>query len=149
MFRDGETAMAIEVRGLAPLLQVFDMPTSLRFYRDVLGFRVAGTDGKTMPQNDWVLLELDGAQVMLNTVYEADARPLAPDPVRIGAHEDTCIYFGCPNVDAAYTYLREKGLKLDPPKVAPYGMKQLYLHDPDGFALCFQWRTEKTVQGEV
>jgi hypothetical protein len=19
-------------------------------------------------------------------------------------------------------------------------MKQLYLHDPDGFALCFQWR---------
>jgi glyoxylase I family protein len=82
-------------------------------------------------------------------VYEADARPPAPDPVRIGAHEDTSIYFGCPNVDAAYTYLREKGLKLDPPKVAPYGMKQLYLHDPDGFALCFQWRTEKTLQGEV
>jgi hypothetical protein len=96
-----------------------------------------------------VLLELDGAQVMLNTVYEADARPPASDPVRIGAHEDTCIYFGCPNVDAAYTYLREKGLKLDPPKVAPYGMKQLYLHDPDGFALCFQWRTEKNLQGEV
>jgi catechol 2,3-dioxygenase-like lactoylglutathione lyase family enzyme len=57
--------MAIEVRGLAPLLQVFDMPTSIIFYRDVLGFRIAGTDGKTVPNNDWVLLELDGAQLML------------------------------------------------------------------------------------
>ena len=25
------------------------------------------------------------------------------------------------------------------PKVAPYGMKQLYLTDPDGYLLCFQW----------
>jgi glyoxylase I family protein len=28
------------------------------------------------------------------------------------------------------------------PKVAPYGMKQLYVHDPDGFSLCFQWKAE-------
>jgi hypothetical protein len=27
----------------------------------------------------------------------------------------------------------------DPPKVAPYGMKQLYVTDPDGYILCFQW----------
>ena len=26
------------------------------------------------------------------------------------------------------------------PRVAPYGMKQLYLSDPDGYNLCFQWR---------
>ena len=99
--------MAIEVRGLAPLLQVFDMPTSITFYCDVLGFRIVGTDGKAVPNNDWVLLELGGAQVMLNTAYETDARPPAPDAVRIGAHEDTCIYFRCPDVDAAYTYLHE------------------------------------------
>ena len=35
--------MAIEVQGLAPLLQVFDMPTSIRFYRDLLGFTVVTT----------------------------------------------------------------------------------------------------------
>ena len=141
--------MAIEVRGLAPLLQVFDMPTSITFYCDVLGFRIVGTDGKAVPNNDWVLLELGGFQVMLNTAYETDARPPAPDAVRIGAHEDTCIYFGCPDVDAAYTYLHEKRVKLDPPKVAPYGMKQLYLRDPDGFALCFQWRAKKDVKAEA
>ena len=35
--------MAINVRGLTPLLQVYDMPTSMRFYRDVLGFEVVHT----------------------------------------------------------------------------------------------------------
>ena len=30
--------MGIELRGVCALLQVFDMPTSVRFYRDVLGF---------------------------------------------------------------------------------------------------------------
>ena len=35
--------MAIEIRGMAPLLQVFDMPTSIAFYRDVLRFEVVTT----------------------------------------------------------------------------------------------------------
>jgi len=35
--------MAIEIRGMAPLLQVFDMPASIVFYRDVLGFQVKST----------------------------------------------------------------------------------------------------------
>jgi glyoxylase I family protein len=52
-------------------------------------------------------------------------------------------YFGCPDVDAAYIYLRDKGVELKPPKIAPYGMKQLYLLDPDGYNLRFQWRAEK------
>jgi len=30
----------MDIHGIAPLLQVFDMPTSLHFYRDVLGFTV-------------------------------------------------------------------------------------------------------------
>jgi uncharacterized glyoxalase superfamily protein PhnB len=41
-------------------------------------------------------------------------------------------------VDGAYEHLRSKGLEVKPPKVAPYGMKQLNVSDPDGYALCFQ-----------
>ena len=29
--------MALDIHGIAPLLQVFDMPIAVRFYRDVLG----------------------------------------------------------------------------------------------------------------
>lgn len=135
--------MPVDIRGMAPLLQVFDMPTSIAFYRDVLGFEVKLTDGKPVPDNDWVLLELNEVQVMLNTAYEREHRPPTPDGKRVAAHDDTCLYFGCPDPDAAYDYLLAKGVKLKPPSTAPYGMRQLYLHDPDNYSLCFQWRAEK------
>ena len=131
--------MGIEIRGMAPLLQVFDMPMSIAFYRDVLGFEVASTSTPRGEHFDWALLRLNGVEVMLNTAYEEEERPAAPDPGRIAAHEDTCLYFGCPDVDAAYAYLRARGVAAEEPKVAPYGMKQLYLRDPDGYSLCFQW----------
>jgi uncharacterized glyoxalase superfamily protein PhnB len=57
------------------------------------------------------------------------------------------LYFGCPDVDGAYRHLKAKGVAVDPPKVAWYGMKQLYLTDPDGFGICFQWRVEDRDQG--
>ena len=31
--------MAVDIKGMTPLLQVFDMATSLKFYCDVLGFQ--------------------------------------------------------------------------------------------------------------
>ena len=131
--------MGIDIRGMAPLLQVFDMPTSITFYRDVLGFEVVTTSKPRGEHFDWALLRLQGVELMLNTAYEQDARPPAPDPARIAAHDDTAIYFGCPDVDAAYAHLRRRGIAAKEPEVAHYGMKQLYLHDPDGYNLCFQW----------
>jgi catechol 2,3-dioxygenase-like lactoylglutathione lyase family enzyme len=129
--------MAIQVRGLAPLLGVYDMPSSIRFYRDVLGFEVVATSA---PGDDfgWALLSLDGTEVMLNTAYD-DGRPPEPDAARIATHRDMTMYFGCPDVDGAYEHLRARGVDARPPEVAYYGMKQLYVRDPDGFGLCFQW----------
>jgi glyoxylase I family protein len=76
---------------------------------------------------------------MLNTAFEFDSRPPAPDPAHIAAHGDTGLFIGCPDVDKAYRYLRDNGVDVKEPKVAPYGMKQLYLKDPDGFGICLQW----------
>ena len=135
--------MNIEVRGVCVLVQVFDMPTSIRFYRDILGFEVVQT---TTPregdQFDWGLLRLNDTEVMLNTAYEQEFRPAQPDPARIAAHGDTCLYFSCPDVDTAYRYLRAHGIDVKEPQIAPWGSKQLYLQDPDGYTLCFQWPTE-------
>jgi glyoxylase I family protein len=135
--------MPIDMRGLCPLIQVFDMPTSLRFYRDVLGFEV--TDHAPLHAEDdfgWCWLRLNGTELMLNTAYDYGERPPAPDPARVAAHEDTCNYIGCPDVDAAYEFLRAKGLNVKKPHVTHYGMKQLYVTDPDGFGVCFQWKAE-------
>jgi len=38
---NGRLLMGIKVEGICKLLEVFDMPTSVAFYRDVLGFDIA------------------------------------------------------------------------------------------------------------
>jgi len=125
------------IGGFATLIQVFDMPTSLAFYRDVLGFQVisdAPEDGRC----DWVWLKSGESELMLNTAYEADDRPPAPDLARIAAHADVTLYFGCDNVESAHTELRARGIATREPFVTGYGMKQLYLKDPDGYEICLQ-----------
>lgn len=133
--------MPIQINGMAPLLQVFDMPTSLAFYVDILGFRIVNASGP-IPHCGWAHLALGDTALMLNTMYEDHDRPSEADPQRVIAHGDTAMYFGCPDVDAVYRHLLEKGINPGPPMVTSYGMRQLYVKDPDGYNLCFQWTSE-------
>jgi len=129
--------MELKIGGLCPLLQVFDMPASIRFYRDVLGFKVVSP----VPDDDacdWVLLDLDGSELMLNTAYESGSRPAKLAPVRTASHRDTALFFDCADVDEACAALRLQGLDVSDPVVRDYGMKQLHLTDPDGYEICLQ-----------
>ena len=106
--------MAIEVQGLAPMVQVFDMPRSIRFYRDVLGFTVTERSKAMSDDPDdvnWAMLRLSNATIMLNTAYDPDDVPEAPDAGRWSGHQDTCLYFGCPDVDGAYQHLVAQGFE--------------------------------------
>ena len=129
--------MSIPVNGVTALLEVFDMPTSVAFYRDKLGFAVAQTSG---PGDDftWALLALGGAHLMLNTAYDEGERPTEPEDARVAAHTDTALFFQCQDVDAAHRHLRAKGVEVEEPRLTDYGMRQIWLKDPDGFRLCFQ-----------
>jgi glyoxylase I family protein len=129
--------MAIKIDGMVPLIQVFNMPASLRFYRDVLGFEVVSDSGNG-DDSSWIWLRLNDADLMLNDQYEPGHVPLGPPAERTKWHEDTCLYFGCPDVDEAYEYLISKDIKADPPIITSYGMKQLYFRDPDNYNICLQ-----------
>ncbi|SRR5687768_8685033 len=128
--------MPIEIEYLTPLIQVFNMPRSLAFYRDLLGFGVV-TDSGSGDDSSWVWLQLNGCHLMLNDQYEPGHVPDAPPPDRAKWHQDTALYFGA-DPDAVYDYLISKGLSPKPPGNASYGMRQLSLRDPDGYNLCFQ-----------
>jgi catechol 2,3-dioxygenase-like lactoylglutathione lyase family enzyme len=128
----------IKVEGGAPLLQVFDMPTSLAFYRDKLGFEVTMDSGQG-DDSSWVMLKLGDVTLMLNDQYEPGSRPAAPPAERTRWHNDTAIYFGCPDVEGAYEQLREQGLDAKAPYITGYGFKAIDLADPDGYQLCFHW----------
>jgi len=127
----------MQLSELCTLISVFDCNVSVEFYQTALGFEVHDQAGRP----DWVWLKRGDINLMLNTMYDPDDTPQEPDPDRKRAHEDTILYFGCPDVDAAYRDLVAMGVELDPPKTAHYGMRQLYFHDPDNYSICLQWRS--------
>ncbi len=79
---------------------------------------------------------------MPTTMYEADARPELPDPLRVLQHDDMTMFFGCRDLDGLYKDLIARGVTVRAPVKRDYGMTQLWLEDADGYGLCFQWRSE-------
>jgi glyoxylase I family protein len=134
----------MDIHGIAPLLAVFDMPIAVNFYRDILGFEVVMTSQPGQENYGWALLRLHGADLMLNTAFDDDQRPDSLDPERRLAHRDMSLYFDCSDLDAAYRHLVAHGVDAEEPFDQPYGMRQLYLRDPDGYSLCFQHPTRRT-----
>jgi catechol 2,3-dioxygenase-like lactoylglutathione lyase family enzyme len=111
------------------LLLVEDLDRSIAFYRDQLGFSLGGTaeaDGKIF----WCRLQRGGASLMLEQAEEA----LPPGERGRGVH----FYFVCEDAEAMYRELSERGLEIGPPSVAYYGMKQIFVPEPDGYSICFE-----------
>jgi catechol 2,3-dioxygenase-like lactoylglutathione lyase family enzyme len=122
------------IHGLSPLLYVDDMDRSAAFYGNKLGFEMTqqwAPEGKLQ----WCLLKRGNAEVMLQQANEEDGMAEARG-------HGVIFFFGCENADGVHAELLANGLPLEPPKVAFYGMKQLFLKDPDGYELCFQNRVE-------
>ena len=133
--------MALTVQGGCPLLQVWDMPTAIAFYRDILGFEVLETNDPAPGDDvDWCWLRAGTVELMLNTQYERDERPAGQDPARRAIHADTCLFRGCQDLDAARTHLLAHGIEAPPPVTRDYGMRQLGFQDPDGYGICLQWK---------
>ena len=124
--------MALTISGMVPLLEVFDLPKAVAFYRDVLGFEMVAGD-----ESWWCMLKLGDTSLMLNTAYERDERPPAPEPPRVRAHADTSLYFSSPDLDGIYEHLQTKGWSVTAPEVTSYGMRQISTRDPDGFQIFF------------
>jgi uncharacterized glyoxalase superfamily protein PhnB len=123
------------VRELVPLLFVQNIETSVAFYRDALGFEVAGTwqpDDKLA----WCRLEREGCALMLQQATEEDGPPESRG-------HGIAFFFICDDAAKIHDELISRGMHLSPPKDAFYGMKQVYVKDPDGYELCFESPTEK------
>lgn len=80
--------MSYSPLGLTPLIGVFDMPRALAFYRDVLGFVVVSASPEVETVEGrfshwiWMWLRFGGAEIMLNTQYDSNERPMQPPEKR-------------------------------------------------------------------
>jgi len=123
------------VRELWPLLLVQDIERSLAFYRDRLGFELVG-EARSGERMYWCRLQLGGASIMLQ-------QAAAEDGPAEGRGRGVSFYFVCDDADQVFADLTARGLKLDPPSIAYYGMKQLFVPEPDGYSICFESPTQQ------
>ena len=118
-----------------PLLTVQDIEHSVAFYRDHLGFAVCGRAADADGRLFWCRLERGGSSLMLQQADKED-----------GPTEDrgrgVALYFICDDVDAVHAELAAFGLRVEAPRVTTYGMKQLFVPEPDGYEICFESPTE-------
>ena len=116
-----------------PIVYCDDLPRSLRFYRDLLGFRVTFAHPE-QGEPGFVALQLgEGAELALADVRDPDAVPLHGKTVRpaSGHGFELCVY--ADDVDDAVSALRAAGVRvLAEPADQPWGDRMAYVEDPQG-----------------
>jgi len=128
------TERRARVHQMWPLLVVQDISRSIGFYRDQLGFVLVGSaesNGKVY----WCRMERQGSVLMLQQADEEDG------PAE-GRGRGVSLYFICDDSESMHAELAARGLQLNPPSVAYYGMKQLFVPEPDGYSICFESPTK-------
>ena len=123
-------ANATTLRTLVPLCVVEDIAASVRFYGLMLDFRLTHAwepDGKLT----WCQMTRNDVGIMLQQVCAGDN---LPQPRGAGV----TLYIHCDDAEDVFLRLQERGVEVDPPITTFYGMKQVYVTDPDGYGLCFQ-----------
>lgn len=126
---------------LVPELSVCDLTQSLRFYRDLLGFRLR----YARPEEGFAYLEREGAEIMLDQIglgRDFDAALRAGDrPFGRGVN----LQIRTASVAPLLSALADAGLPLHlPPEDRWYrrdkvetGNRQFIVSDPDGYLLRF------------
>lgn len=132
----------MRINAVTPMLGVSDIEVSLAFYRDLLGFRVESSftpAGHAKPS--WARLVSGGAEIMLSGHAGAKTTPAA-----VEAHADAHLYIMTDNLlevrDRAGR-LGGSGWPVRGPWVRFYGIKEIELHDPDGYTLVVGENTDE------
>jgi len=134
---DSDAATTIRFEGAVPQFTVPDLVRTAEYYRDVLGFQIAGYwDGARVSKvgdasSVFAIVWRDQVQVFFNRADHPD--------VRTGqAKEAPDTYLRVIGIDALAEELRTRGADiLDGPEDRIYGQREIVVKDCNGLILCF------------
>jgi len=121
---------------LRPMLSVVDLPRTIRFYSEKLGFRVTSTFGDPVV---WCELHRDGVDIMFN----APPRDRVIRDVPLKSKDYQVFYINPDDVVALHEEFRSRGVDVTDLRVTIYGMKEFEVRDPDGYWLWFGQETDE------
>ena len=118
--------------GLAPQFLVDDLPTTLEYYRDRLGFAP-----DFVYESFYASVSRDGFSIHLKC---------APKTVSDRAHrkqnEHLDAHIGVRGIEALYEEFESRGARIIRPlELRPWACKDFYVEDTDGYILCFSEET--------
>jgi catechol 2,3-dioxygenase-like lactoylglutathione lyase family enzyme len=112
----------MEVLGSRLLLRPSDLDESLAFYRDTLGLAVYREFGEGSQRG--VVFFLGGGFLEVSGRAEAPSAP------------NTALWLQVRDVDGAHRELSARGVSVErPPVTEPWGLREMWLRDPDGLRL--------------
>lgn len=118
------------------MLAVRDLPGTVRFYVEKLGFNCCGLFGDPPV---WAEVERDGVAVMLNAPPRARVEADVPRKSR----DYQVYYFNADDVGALHAEYRSRGVGVSDLRVTTYGMKEFEVRDPDDHWLWFGQPTDE------
>jgi catechol 2,3-dioxygenase-like lactoylglutathione lyase family enzyme len=116
------------IQSCIPVIPSVDLETSLRFWRDGLGFKLEDT----MHRNGeliWCMLSSSVGRVMLNVRAGTPECPANYEGVRL--------YWAPRDLEAQHAKLAQLGFAPSEITTRGYGQTEFFLNDPDGFSHCF------------
>ncbi|MCL6643076.1 MAG: VOC family protein [Candidatus Bipolaricaulota bacterium] len=117
------------------LLYVRDVQASLAYYRDKLGFQVGFQSDE---EGGVVGLRLGEFSLILHSDQGVQPEYLLPSGER---GRGVILHFEVENVDLYHDTLKEKGVAISKrPEDQSFGLRTMYVYDPDGYNLCFVQR---------
>lgn len=128
--------MTAALTNLRPMLAVTDLPASVRFYVEQLGFNCNAMHGNPPV---WAEVERNGVAVMLN----APPRECVVADVPRKSKDYQIFYFDVDDVPALHAEYRARGVAVTDIRVAFYGMKEFEVRDPDNYWLWFGQPTDE------
>lgn len=128
---------AAEITSLAPQFLVDDLSKSIAWYRDQLGF-----EPDFVYESFYASVSRDGFSIHLKC-----APKIAADRTYRKENEHLDAYIGVRGIETLFGELSSKGANIIRSlEERPWGCKDFYVEDPDGYLLCF---SEEMKQGQT
>jgi catechol 2,3-dioxygenase-like lactoylglutathione lyase family enzyme len=128
--------MGATLSNLRPMLAVSDLPRTIRFYVEKLGFTCCGMFGNPPV---WADLERDGVGMMFNT----PPRECVERDVPLKSKDYQIFYFNSDDLIALHHEFKSRGVEVSDLRVTVYQMKEFEVRDPDGYWLWFGQDTDE------